>query len=54
MGAPYLHWPAPDRLMALQALLNSGLDGKADAEMINSIGQIMGQLQMEKVEGRGN
>lgn len=41
-----------ERCGGLQAIGNSGLDSKADAELINMIGQIMGKLQAEKAEGR--
>ena len=39
-----------ERCGGLQAIANSGLDSKGDAELINMIGQIMGNLQAEKAE----
>ena len=41
-------------IVRVQAVLNSGLNEKTDAELINMIGQIIGNLQAEKMVTRAN
>lgn len=40
--------------MTVQAVLNSGLNEKTDAELINIIGQIIGNLQAERMVTRAS
>ena len=40
--------------LTVQAVLNSGLNEKTDAELINMIGQIIGNLQAEKMVTSAN
>ena len=41
-------------VVSVQAVLNSGLNEKTDAELITMIGQIIGNLQAEKVVTRAS